>query len=192
MAMLVKDWNMRVIKSQPLYIMRDHKLGKYWNGDSSGIDLILTVLQLFEQSYALSTILNILWFLLEKSCHLQTEIQWTTQWWDNMDTFFLWNMLYSTNIHSLRANHNSLEKPVIHLNALDFRYITGILYHFMMTSSNGNIFRVTGPLCGEYSPHKGQWRGVLTFSLICAWTTGLTPANWVIKSACTRLCCFHN
>ena len=28
----------------------------------------------------------------------------------------------------------------------------------MMTSSNGNIFRVTGSLCGEFtdSPHKGQ------------------------------------
>ena len=36
----------------------------------------------------------------------------------------------------------------------------------MMTSSNGNIFRVTGPLC------KGQWRGALVFSLICAWTNG--------------------
>ena len=43
----------------------------------------------------------------------------------------------------------------------------------MMTSSNGNIFRVTGHLCGEFtgprlihrspvnSPHKGQWRGAL-------------------------------
>ena len=94
-----------------------------------------------------------------------------------------------------------------------------------MTSSNGNIFRVTGHLCGEFtglrwiphtkasdadlwcfliirycpcanehddvikwkhfprywpfvrgihrspvnSPHKGQWRGSLMFSLICAW-----------------------
>ena len=34
----------------------------------------------------------------------------------------------------------------------------------MMTSSNGNIFRVTGPLWGEFtghpvnSPHKDQWR----------------------------------
>ena len=46
----------------------------------------------------------------------------------------------------------------------------------MMTSSNGNVFRVIGPLCGEFtghrspvnSPHKGQWRGALMFSLICA------------------------
>ena len=40
---------------------------------------------------------------------------------------------------------------------------------YMMTSSNGNIFRVTGPLCGE---HKGQWRGTLMASLICIWING--------------------
>ena len=41
---------------------------------------------------------------------------------------------------------------------------------FMMTSSNGNIFRVTGPLWGEST--GDQWRGVLMFSLICTWTNG--------------------
>ena len=73
----------------------------------------------------------------------------------------------------------------------------------MMTSSNGNIFRVTGHLCGEFTghrwhddvikwkhfprywpfvrgihrspvnpPHKGQWRGALLFTLICARING--------------------
>ena len=45
----------------------------------------------------------------------------------------------------------------------------------MMTSSNGNIFRVTGHLCGEFtvnSPHKGQWRRALMFSLICVLING--------------------
>ena len=41
--------------------------------------------------------------------------------------------------------------------------------YFMMTSSNGNIFRVTGHL---NSPIKGHWRGVLMFSLICVWING--------------------
>ena len=46
-----------------------------------------------------------------------------------------------------------------------------------MTSSNGNIFRVTGPLCGEFTGHRwipltGQWRGALMFSLIYAWING--------------------
>ena len=42
----------------------------------------------------------------------------------------------------------------------------------MMTSFTGNIFHVTDRLWGEStgSPHKGQWRGALTFFLICAWT----------------------
>ena len=35
-----------------------------------------------------------------------------------------------------------------------------------MTSSSGNIFRVTGHFCGEFT---GQWRGALMFSLICVW-----------------------
>ena len=45
----------------------------------------------------------------------------------------------------------------------------------MMTSSNGNLFRVTGHLCGEFTSHrwipppKGQWCGALMLSLICAW-----------------------
>ena len=49
---------------------------------------------------------------------------------------------------------------------------------FMMTSSNGIFFRVTGPLCGEFTghrwnpPHEGQWRRALMFSFICAWLNG--------------------
>ena len=46
-----------------------------------------------------------------------------------------------------------------------------------MTSSNRNIFRVTGHLCGEFTcdrwiSRKGQWRGTLMFSLICTWING--------------------
>ena len=55
--------------------------------------------------------------------------------------------------------------------------ITSILsvYTVSMTLSNGNIFRVIGHLCGGIhrspvnSPHKGQLRGALMFSLICVW-----------------------
>ena len=45
----------------------------------------------------------------------------------------------------------------------------------MMTSSNGNIFRVTGHLCGEFTgprwiPHtKASDAELLMFSLICVW-----------------------
>ena len=47
----------------------------------------------------------------------------------------------------------------------------------MMTSSNGNISALLAicagisPIPGE-SPHKGQWRGALMFSLICVWING--------------------
>ena len=53
--------------------------------------------------------------------------------------------------------------------------VAGVYPLAMMTSSNGNIFRVTGHfLRGIHrspvnSLHKGQWRGALMFSLICAW-----------------------
>ena len=47
----------------------------------------------------------------------------------------------------------------------------------MMTSSNGNIFRVTGPLCGEFTGHGDfpAQRPVtrsFDFSKICAWIDG--------------------
>ena len=39
----------------------------------------------------------------------------------------------------------------------------------MITSSNGNIFHVAGHRLRLNFPHKGQWRDVLIFSLVCAW-----------------------
>ena len=52
------------------------------------------------------------------------------------------------------------------------KYILSTLGKYMSTSSNGNIFRVTGHLWIHRSPHKGQWRRALMFSLICAWING--------------------
>ena len=63
---------------------------------------------------------------------------------------------------------------------------TSIFPVFMMTSSNGNMFRVTcfcaiagsSPVTAGIhrspvnSPHTDQWRGALMFSLICAWING--------------------
>ena len=57
----------------------------------------------------------------------------------------------------------------------------------MMMSSHGHIFCVAGPLCREFtgyrlpvnSPHKGQWRGALIFSLICALNIRLSKQSWV-------------
>ena len=49
---------------------------------------------------------------------------------------------------------------MIHLDKNTSAYATIIEIIDMMTSSNGNIFRVTGPLCGEFTgpgefPTKG-------------------------------------
>ena len=47
----------------------------------------------------------------------------------------------------------------------------------MMTSSNGNIFRITGPLCGEFTgpgefPTQRPVTRSFHFSLICVWING--------------------
>ena len=61
-----------------------------------------------------------------------------------------------------------------------------------MTSPNGNIFRVTGHLWGNSpvtgkSPHKGQWREALIFSLIFAWINGWSKPSrrrWFETPSC--------
>ena len=53
-----------------------------------------------------------------------------------------------------------------------------VIHRGMMTSSNGNISRVTGHFWRGIhrwpvnSPHKGQGHRILMFSLICAWING--------------------
>ena len=53
------------------------------------------------------------------------------------------------NLNILRRN--TLCQPWNHTQSL-WEYIPWEI-HTMMTSSNGNIFRVTGPLCGEFTGH---------------------------------------
>ena len=61
---------------------------------------------------------------------------------------------------------------LMYSNYLYMREIAQNAALFMMMSSNGNIFRVTVYLCGEFTGHKGQWRGALMFPLTCAWING--------------------
>ena len=50
--------------------------------------------------------------------------------------------------------------------------------HHMMTSSNGNIFHVTGPLCGDFTGYrwipltKASDAELWCFLLICVWING--------------------
>ena len=73
---------------------------------------------------------------------------------------------------------------------------------FMMTSSNGKIFRVTGPGGDQRSlvnsPQKDQWRGALMFSLICARTNawmnnceaGKTPSRSLWRHCNVVMVCY--
>ena len=57
-----------------------------------------------------------------------------------------------------------------------YQVIKSIVNIYMMTSSNGTVFRVTSLLWGESTDHgwipltKASDADLLTFSLICAWT----------------------
>ena len=57
--------------------------------------------------------------------------------------------------------------------------------NYMMTSSNGNIFRITGPLCGEFTGDRwipltkaSNAGGTLMFPLICALNKRLSKQSW--------------
>ena len=62
----------------------------------------------------------------------------------------------------------------------------------MMTSSNGNIFRVTGPLCGEFTgpgefPTQRPVTQSFDVSLICVWING-----WVNNREAGNLRCLRS
>ena len=66
--------------------------------------------------------------------------------------------------------------------------VEGLASRAMMTSSNGSIVRVTGPLCGEFIGHR--WRAAMMFSLISAWIN-----DWVNNgevSDLRRHCAHYN
>ena len=72
------------------------------------------------------------------------------------------NLLYHTNLIIYSVSHDWMiqENPVNTLAVdgsapcVDRSTASTILAMCMMTSSNGNIFRVTGPLCGEFTGHR--------------------------------------
>ena len=73
-------------------------------------------------------------------------------------------------------------KSCIHVDSnnhsMTMHYTSMIQYNTMMTSSNGNIFLVTGPLCWEFTGHqwiprtKASDAELWCFSLICVWING--------------------
>ena len=80
--------------------------------------------------------------------------------------------------HGLILRHNAAARILAYGSGGFIKSCATTGWKYMM-SSNGNIFRVTGLLCGKFTghrwipPHKRQWRGTLMFCLICAWMNGL-------------------
>ena len=104
-------------------------------------------------------------------CVLSLVISWRMYviWWG-----YLTIMAFR---HNEMRNHICqymfIKKMCRHFGAV-CRFHRRLWRYIMMTSSNENVFRVTGHLCGEFTgpgefPHKGQWRRALMFSLICVW-----------------------
>ena len=74
------------------------------------------------------------------------------------------------------------------LRVLHGNFLSG-LRQYIMTSSNGNIFRVTGHLCGEFTgpgEFPAQRPVTLMFSLICVWING-----WVNNREAGDLIRYH-
>ena len=73
---------------------------------------------------------------------------WTNAWANNRDAV------------DLRRHGAHYDVTVMELDAIAFQRSNWqfpaqprLLFKFMMTSSNGNLFRVTGHLCGEFTGH---------------------------------------
>ena len=87
-----------------------------------------------------------------------------------------WDM----NITTVSSHNTAKYNPILHTVRLVNRAIMGLHYTnppLSMTSSNGKISALLDLCEGNHrspvdSPHKGQWRGTLKFSLVCAWTNG--------------------
>ena len=61
---------------------------------------------------------------------------------------------YSGRDHSYKFYRSY--RAIRHQYTIDngMKSVCGFVKRGMMTSSNGNIFRVTGPLCGEFTGHR--------------------------------------
>ena len=84
-------------------------------------------------------------------------------------------ILIAVSLQSLPVCQTNKKKLLVRV--MVWHHIGNKPLSIMMTSLNGTIFRVTGPSSPVHSTHKGQSRGTLMFSLICAWTGGWAD-NW--------------
>ena len=103
-------------------------------------------------------------------------------WWFDPPSRSLWRHCNDyLSLSLIFASCTRVHNYASNVNTTHFSWIrTCCLTIAMMTSSNGDIFRVTGPFSRGIhrspvnSPHKGQSPGASMFSLICTWTN-----SWV-------------
>ena len=127
-------------------------------------------------------------------CHqatIRTNFAMLLAWSMGTNLSDTWNIIQNTNfsVNRMHLKVSSVEMSAIcagsnvrHISKSQCKLpqVRKLAWHrlgvfsIMMTSLKGNIFRVTGHLCGSSvnSPHKGQWRGAVKFSLICVWING--------------------
>ena len=75
---------------------------------------------------------------------------------DNCHAWWLWR---SEDYHvAVSLGKQESREPIMHCNLSQIHCSCSISYQYshqpMMTQSNGNIFRVTGHLCGEFTGHR--------------------------------------
>ena len=106
-------------------------------------------------------------------CHLQCNQWWESCNHDNSKLSVLGIVCHDDKFlcHWEHWGLSSCQHPVLPLmiKLPSWQLSLFSVSTLMMTLSNGNIFRVTGPLCGEFTGNKGRWRGALMFLLICIW-----------------------
>ena len=108
-------------------------------------------------------------FKIIKSIYIYTYIPLIFKYTSASDLFVmihlkLWinewikqNTKNNLNHISCTKSHRNLSKTDIYIGERTTQTVVdeGCFYFFMMTSSNGNIFRITGHLCGEFTGHRG-------------------------------------
>ena len=100
------------------------------------------------------------------------EIEVLPAWRHDVGLKLTWNralksLSWSWNSHFSHVIWGKMSFAIAMLTLYFFEFYFRSLW---MTSSNGDIFRVIGPLRGEFTGR--QWRGALVFSVICACATG--------------------
>ena len=103
------------------------------------------------------------------------------------DTIYAWSKLFQV-VSCLYLNLCCLAVDLTNRNKLKWNFSRTLQWNMMM-SSNGNIFRVPGLLCGEFTGHRwipltkasdaDLWRFLWSAPETTVEQTGETPLIWV-------------